>query len=308
MMIEVNSEAPDHQIVSPSDSGRGQCPSWIERLPYLGAGLGFRRPLARQIYRHAAEVDFLEIISEHYLDPLPFDRRELGELARRFPLVPHGLNLSPGTAEPADEDYLRRVARLVEETRAPWWSDHLAMTRAGRIDIGHLSPLLLTEETLGIVCENINRARSVVGAPLIIENIAYTLQLPGAEMSEAEFLSAVLERTDSGLLLDLMNLHANAHNHGFDPEEFLSAIPLERVVQVHIIGGHYDRDILVDSHSARTPDPVWEMLKLVARRTEVKAVLLEWDEQLPDFAVIRDELARAREILQSAAVTHTATA
>lgn len=272
-------------------------PKWIERLPKLGVGLGFRKGLAREIMAHAGQIDFLEIISEHFLDPTPFDSRLLQKLARQFPLIPHGLNLSPGTAEPVREDYLQRLARLINEIKPAWWSDHLAMTRAGRIDIGHLSPLIETEASLDIVTQNIARARSFIALPFVLENIAYTLRLPGAEMSEAEFLSRALAQTDSGLLLDLMNLHANSQNHGYDAYEFLSAIPLERVVQVHVIGGHYHNGVLIDSHSRRAPDEVWSLLEFVARRTNVKAVLIEWDERFPDFAVILDEIARAREII-----------
>jgi uncharacterized protein (UPF0276 family) len=271
--------------------------TWIDALPRLGVGLGFRRQLALEIVAHAAEIDFLEIISEHYLNPTDFEARELRELAGRFQLIPHGLSLSPGTAEPVRRDYARSIDRLVDQVHAPWWSDHLAMTRAGRIDIGHLAPITLSEEMLGIVCDNIVKARSEVAAPFIIENIAYTLRMPGAEMSEAEFLRRVVERTDSGLLLDLMNLHANSRNHGYDPYEFLTEIPLERVVQIHIIGGHYHHGVLIDSHSHRTPDEVWRLLEFVARRAVIKAVLIEWDEQFPDFKVILEELARAREVL-----------
>ena len=271
--------------------------TWVGGLARLGVGLGFRRPLAREILAHAREIDFLEIISEHYLNPTGFEARELRELGRRFRLIPHGLSLSPGTAEPVREDYVRAVGRLVDRVQAPWWSDHLAMTRLGRIDIGHLAPIPLTEEMVDIVCGNIKQARAAVSAPFIIENIAYTLRMPGAEMAEAEFLSRVVETTDSGLLLDLMNLHANSRNHGYDAYEFLAAIPLERVVQVHIIGGHYHHGVLIDSHSHRTPEEVWELLEYVAARTEIKAVLIKWDEQFPDFAVILEELARAREVL-----------
>ena len=269
----------------------------IGELPRLGVGIGFRRPLAREIVSHAADIDFLEIISEHYLNPTGFESRELMELGERFRLIPHGLSLSPGSAEPIREDYVRAVAGLVGRVQAPWWSDHLAMTRLGRIDIGHLAPIPLTWEMLEMVCANIQQARAAISAPFIIENIAYTVRIPKEEMSEAEFLSRVLERTDSGLLLDLMNLHANSVNHHYDAYEFLDSVPLERVVQVHIIGGHYHNGVLIDSHSRRTPDPVWQLLEYVAARTEIKAVLIEWDEQFPDFGVILEELARAREVL-----------
>ncbi|HEU4391332.1 MAG TPA: DUF692 domain-containing protein, partial [Blastocatellia bacterium] len=275
-------------------------PDWLQRLPRLGVGLGFRRPLARPIVEHAAEIDFLEIISEHYLGFSRFDKRELRELRRRFPLVAHGLSLSPGTLDPPDHTYLGDVGELVKTASTPWWSDHLAMTRAGRIDIGHLAPVPLTGEMLGIVCRNINQAKDRIKCPFAVENIAHTLQVPGAEMGEAEFLSQVLEQTDSGLLLDLMNLHANARNHCYDAYEFLESIPLDRVVQIHIIGGHYARGVLVDSHSRPTPEEVWQMLEFVARRVDIKAVLLEWDEQFPEFSVIIDQLSRARAILAGA--------
>lgn len=284
------------------------CPSWIGQLPRLGVGLGFRRPLARPIVANATEIDFLEIITDHYFDFTRFERRELRELSSRFRLIPHSLSLSPGTIGPPDDAYLRRLAKLVKRVDPPWWSDHLAMTRAGVIDVGHLAPVPLTEEMLTVVCANVNRAKARVGRPFIIENIAYTLRLPGSEMSEAEFLSEVLDRTDSGLLLDLMNLHANSRNHGYDPFAFLRSIPLNRVVQVHVIGGHYHGGILVDSHSRPTPEEVWRMLEFVAAATEIRAVLLEWDEQFPEFDVIIGQLARARAILSGTRASETLSA
>ena len=278
-------------------SSEQHSPEWLAALPRLGVGLGFRRGLAREIVEHRAEIDFLEITSDHYLRPTGHDRRELAELSHRFPLIPHGLSLSPGSAQAVDEAYLAETAELVARIQPAWWSDHLAMTRAGRIDIGHLAPIPLTEEMLDMVCANIERARTKIATPFIIENIAYTLRLPGGEMSEAEFLTRVVERTDSGLLLDLMNLHANAFNHCYDPYSFLGDLPLERVVQIHIIGGHYHDGVLIDSHSQRTPDEVWRLLEFVARRTKIKAVLVEWDEHFPEFPIVLQELGRAREIL-----------
>jgi uncharacterized protein (UPF0276 family) len=231
------------------------------------------------------------------MDSTPHSDRELSELRSRFTLIPHSLGLSPGSAEKAPEDYLIGIDGLARKIRAPWWSDHLAITRVENIEIGHLAPLCFTHKMVDLVSRNLNLAAARVGAPLIVENIAYTLRLPGSEMTEAEFISEVLDRTDCGLLLDLMNLHANASNHGYDPYEFLSVIPLDRVVQIHIIGGHYDGNILVDSHTHRTPDEVWRMLQFVADRTEIKAVLLEWDDHFPGFPVILSELERAKRIV-----------
>ena len=270
---------------------------WIASLPALGVGIGFRRPIAREIVAHRHAIDFLEIISEHYLEPTPHDVQELTRLSEMFRLIPHGLNLSVATAERPDLEYLARIDRIVERVQAPWWSDHLAMTRAGGVEIGHLAPVPLTHAALDVVCANIATAQHAVSAPFVIEHIASPLALPEAEMTEAAFLSAMLARTGAGLLLDLMNVYANAWNHGFDPYTFLTAIPLDRVVYIHVIGGRLEDGIMVDSHTDRTPPEVWEMVSFVAGRAALKGVLIEWDDDFPAFDVILDEIERARAAL-----------
>jgi uncharacterized protein (UPF0276 family) len=273
----------------------------LSSLPELGVGIGFRRALAADVFHHRDAIDFVEIISEHYLDPTREERLELARLAAAFPLIPHGLNLSIGTAAPADAHYLQSVAKLATTVGAPWWSDHLAMTRAGDVEIGHLAPVALTHASLDVVCDNIARAQAAVPVPFVVEHIASPLALPGADMSEAQFISRMLERTGAGLLLDLMNVYANAWNHGFDPYEFLESIPLDRVVYVHVIGGRLEDGIMIDSHTDPTPDAVWELLTFVAARVRLRGVLIEWDDHFPDFGVVLEELARARGALGRAA-------
>ncbi|MDP8922176.1 MAG: DUF692 domain-containing protein [Chloroflexota bacterium] len=265
-------------------------------LPTLGVGLGFRTPFKADLFLQRESVDFLEITADHYLDVPPEKERELDLLAEHFTLIPHGLNLSLGSAEGLDSEYLRELARLVRRLDPPWWSEHIAFTRAGGRDIGHLSPLPYTDEALNALCRNVAEVRRHLDVPLILENISYVVALPGAEMGEAEFLAEVTERTGCGLLLDVMNLHANAVNHGYDPRRFLDRLPLERVVQLHFVGGHWSEDILVDSHSEPTPPEVWGLLDEVLSRAPVKGVILERDENIPPFRELVRELERAREI------------
>jgi uncharacterized protein len=265
-------------------------------LPALGVGLGFRQPFRADLFLHRGQVDFLEITADHYLDGLADKEQELDLLAQHFTLIPHGLNLSLGSAEGLEDEYVRKLRKLIRRLNPPWWSEHIAFTRAGGRDIGHLSPLPHTREALKVLCRNIAEVRHQLDVPLILENISYTVAMPGAEMNEAEFLAELLERTGCGLLLDVMNLHANAVNHGYDAEDFLSRLPLERVVQLHFVGGHWSDGVMIDSHSHPTSPEVWALLESVLSRAPVKGVILERDENIPPFSELAQELERAREI------------
>ncbi len=223
----------------------------LSHLPTLGVGLGFREPFRSDLFLHRPEVDFLEITADHYIDAPPEKEQELDLLAEHFTLIPHSINLSLGSAEGVDNEYLDKLAGLVRRLNPPWWSEHIAFTRAGGIDIGHLSQLPFTREAVKVLCRNIAQVRNRIEKPLILENITYVVNMPGGEMSESQFLNEVLQQTDCGLLLDVTNLHTNAVNHGYDPSIFLEQLPLERIVQLHFAGGHWHEGVLVDSHSQR---------------------------------------------------------
>ncbi|HLP87517.1 MAG TPA: DUF692 domain-containing protein [Nostocaceae cyanobacterium] len=269
-------------------------------IPTLGVGLGFRQPFKSDLFLNRQKVDFLEIVAEHYLDTPPEKQQELELLAAHFPLIPHGINLSLGSAGGVDKDYLHKLAALVKQLNPPWWSEHICFTKAGGVDIGHLSPLPYTKEVVNVLCQNITEVQNLIDVPLILENITYMLKLPGAEMTEAQFLTEVVEKCDCGLLLDITNLYTNAVNFGDDIEEFWQNLPWERVAQLHFVGGHWHDDILIDSHSQSTPGEVWELMKKVVNVADVKGIVLERDENLPTFAELVIELETAREIGRSA--------
>jgi uncharacterized protein (UPF0276 family) len=268
----------------------------LAHLPTLGVGLGFREPFRSDLFLHRGQVDFLEIIADHYLDAPPEKERELGLLAEHFILIPHAINLSLGSAEGIDSNYVRKLARLVRRLNPPWWSEHIAFTRAGGIDIGHLSPLPFTRKAVEVLYRNISEVRRRIEAPLILENITYTVAVPDGEMSEAEFLSEVLEHSNCGLLLDVTNLHINAVNHGYNPYTFLDRMPLDHVMQLHFVGGHWYSGMLVDSHSQSTPPQVWALMEAVVSRVSVRGIVLERDENWPPFQDLLRELEQARSI------------
>jgi uncharacterized protein (UPF0276 family) len=275
-------------------------------LPVLGAGLGYRMAIAEQIDAHADEIDWLELITEHFMWAPPERLEALDVLASKFPLVPHGLDLSIGSDEPLDAQYLDALGRLLERLRPPWFSDHLCFTRAGGVQLGTLTPLPRTTAMARAVAAKVRELESAVGVPFILENITYYLPV-GHELTDAQFLTEVLSHCDAGLLLDVTNVYNNATNHGYDPYEFLGTIPLERVVQVHLAGGVTNDDgSLLDSHDQPVVEDVWRLFEHMCERADVRATLIERDDHFPDdFAELTAEVRRAGRIMRSAAAGST---
>ncbi len=267
----------------------------LSNIAPLGVGIGFREQLKADLFLHRAEVDWLEIVADHFIDMPREKDEELTLLRDHFTLIPHGINLSLGSAEGIDVDYVKKLAKLVQRINPPYWSEHIAFTRAGGVEIGHLSPLPFTYEALDVLQRNIETVRQYIDTPLILENITYIIQM-ASDMSEAQFLTELAKRTGCFLLLDVTNLYTNAVNLGYDLKAFLDSAPLDKVVQLHFTGGEISGDLLIDSHSAATPEPVWELLDEVVRCAPVKGVLLERDENIPTFSELATELVRARAI------------
>ena len=286
----------EEEVVVAADVGAVEVKPMVHDLPVLGVGVGFREPFRAELFRHRDRVDFLEITADHYFDPSEAKYAELDLLAGHFPIIPHGLDLSLGSAEGIDDDCLSALADLVDRLDPPWWSEHIAFTRAGGVSIGHLAPLPWTREAVDVFARNVDKVRRRISTPLILENITSSVILPGSEMDEVEFLTDVLDRTGCGLLCDVTNLYTNAVNHGHNLERVLDRWPWDRVVQLHFAGGHWQDGSLIDSHAQATPPEVWTLLEAAVMRAEVRGIILERDENLPPFADLLSELDQARTI------------
>lgn len=265
-------------------------------LPNLGVGLGYRAPHFSELFLHRREVDFLEVTADHFFHASLERMEQLALLREHFTLIPHGLNLSLGSAEGLDSKYLDQFAELVNGLNPPWWSEHLAFTKAGGIEIGHLAPLPFTQEAVAVIASNVKVAQRAISAPLILENITYTLSMPGQEMREAEFLRRVVDSTGCGLLLDVTNLFINSANHGFDPRRWLDEAPLDAVVQLHFVGAHRSGERWVDSHSAGVGPDIWSLMDEVLQRCAPRGAILERDEEIPPLEELVPDLRHAREL------------
>ena len=264
----------------------------------LGVGLGYRPAFRGELFPNRERVDFLEITADHYFDATREKLDELDLLAAHFTLIPHGLDLSLGSADGLDSAYLDRFAALVERVKPPFWSEHIAFTRAGGRSIGHLAPMPRTNEAIEAIARNVERAHRAIPTSLILENITEGFVSPGAEMDEPEFVAGVLEASGCGWLCDVANLWTNAVNQGRDWRAELERWPWQKAVQAHFAGGRQGRDgEWIDSHDRPTPPEAFALMAELGRRGALRGAILERDEDLPPFDEMLVELDRARSAL-----------
>lgn len=267
----------------------------------FGVGLGLRRENSRALLDKLPQsVACLEITPENYFHTGGNQFREFRMLAEHYPLVFHGISLSLGSLKPLDREYLRNVGDFIKGHRPLWFSDHLCYSSVMGAQFHSLLPLPFTREAIDHVVPRIRQAQDMLEMPLAIENISYYATPAEPEMPEWLFLQEVAERADCGILLDVNNLYVNSVNFGFDPGEYLNAVNWDRVMHVHVAGHRRMRDFLLDTHGAPVIDPVWEILKEAAARTELPAVMIERDVHLPPLEEQVAEVEHAREVIQSA--------
>jgi uncharacterized protein len=265
-------------------------------IPDLGVGVGLRSPHVAHVLRAKPAMDWFEIISENYFAEGGVQRLNLERAAASYRLVPHGVSLSVGGSDPIDADHLTRLGALASRIRAPWCSDHLCWTGFGHVDVHDLLPLPFNRETLAHVVERARRVQGELGLPFALENASSYVEYEASTMPEHEFLAELAERADCGILLDVNNVFVSAFNHGFDADEYIDAIPADRVVQIHL-AGHTDKGpYLLDTHSDHVRPEVMELYRRVLRRCGSVSTLVEWDESIPSWDVLSSEAALARRV------------
>ncbi|HVJ16265.1 MAG TPA: DUF692 family protein [Polyangiaceae bacterium] len=259
---------------------------------FVGAGIGYRARYREGLLSGDGVPQVLELVPDHF-----FARPEaIGALAERFSLVFHDVGLSLGTLDRRDEVVrarLRRLRTLVERARPLVFSDHLALTRSSRVDLGHLCPLWMTRAVLSEVVDAARFVQDELGMGLSLENIALPFLLDGADYEEPEFFHELGERAGVGLLLDVSNLLVNARNFGFAAEDLLERYPLERVSVIHLAGSRSERGFEVDSHDAPVSDASYALVRQALVRARPRAIIVERDERMPALAELLDEARRA---------------
>lgn len=271
-------------------------PSTLPRLglPNLGLGVGLRATHYPYILKHQPRVDWFEIISENYIDSQGRPRHVLEQIAERYPIVMHGVSLSIGSTDPLDFDYLAKLKRLAQQTKAVWISDHICWTGVNGRNGHDLLPLPYNEATLQHVADRVRRVQDYLERPLVLENPSSYVTFCDSTMTEWDFATALCEETDCGLLLDVNNVFVSCFNHDLDPIQFIRSLPHQRIVQFHLAGHTHCGTHIIDTHDNVVIDQVWELFRLAHELTGGVSTLLEWDANIPDFETVHAEVLKAR--------------
>ena len=257
-----------------------------------GAGLGFRRELIAPLNAGVPDaIRFFEIAPENWAGMGGRSARELRQFTERYPFVCHGLSLSLGGPGPLDAALLRRIKSFMTEHGIGLYTEHLSWS-ADENHLYDLLPIPLTEQAVRWTVERIQRAQDILGQRIGIENASTYVAPPGAEMSEAEFISSIVREADCLLHLDVNNIYVNSQNFGFDALNSLHALPLERTCYVHIAGHFVEPNGLhIDTHGAEVIDPVWSLLEAAFVRIGGEVpTCLERDFNFPEFSRLTAEI------------------
>ena len=270
------------------------------RRPFLGFGLGLRPEHYQEVLEGLPAVDWFEIVSENYLVDGGKPLHYLDRIREHYPMVMHGVSLSIGGTDPLDFDYLATLKRLAGRVEPAWISDHLCWTGIDGRNLHDLLPLPYTEEAIAHVAGRVCRVQDYLGRQILLENVSSYVTWTDSHVPEWEFLSAIAERADCLILLDVNNVYVSAHNHGFDPLAYLDGVPGDRVRQIHLAGHSHNGPLIIDTHDHPVPDPVWELYVEAIARLGPVSTMIERDDDIPPLDVLLEELARARALAESA--------
>lgn len=269
------------------------------KYPQLGYGLGLRPEHFDKVLAGQSKMDWFEVLVENYMgipghgqSPL---LKKLLRLREHYPIVFHSVSANIGGTSPLNFEFLGKLKELKELIQPRWFSDHLCWTGIDSKSTHELLPLPYTEEAIQHVADRILQIQDFFKERFMIENTSSYFTYRASEMTEWQFISEIVKRTDCGILLDVNNVFVSAHNHGFSPHEFLDSIPFENVGQIHIAG--HDRGsngLIVDTHDSKVCDEVYDLISYLAEKNELPSMMAEWDEDVPDLETYEAQILRLK--------------
>jgi uncharacterized protein (UPF0276 family) len=261
------------------------------------AGIGLRAIHHAELLAEGAPIGWLEAHSENYFADGGAQVEIIEQIGERYPLSLHGVGLSLGSVDALDRDHLRRLKRLVDRVHPALVSEHVCWGSIGGVHLNDLLPLPYTGEALRHLAARVGELQDFLGRQVLLENVSSYLTFTCSELSEPEFLTALVRESGCGLLLDVNNVYVSARNHGFDARAFIAQLPVDAIQEIHLAGHsinrHADRAILIDTHSTHVCEDVWSLYDDTIERLGPTPTLIEWDTEIPALHVLVAEAQRA---------------
>jgi uncharacterized protein (UPF0276 family) len=274
------------------------------------AGIGLRHAHYRDVAETKPDIGWLEVHPENYFGG-GLNRHYLTKAREIYPLSFHAVGLSLGSAERVSRGHLQNIKDLIAIYEPFQVSDHASWSMSGNAHLNDLLPLPYTEETLAVLCRNINETQEFLARRILVENPSTYLAFRESTMSEWEFMNEAAQRTGCGILLDVNNIYVQSRNHGFDAREYLAGIEARHVGEMHL-AGHSEREgadgavVLIDTHDSLIRPEVWDLYAFAVERFGAVPVLIEWDQKLPPLATLIEEAKRAQDIILNREQRHAA--
>lgn len=262
----------------------------------LGFGLGLRPDHYEALLADRPRLGFLEALTENYLIPGGRPLHYLDRLRAQYPVVLHGVSLSIGSTAPLDMAYLADLKALLGRIEPEWVSDHLCWTGVDGVNLHDLMPMPYTAEAIEHLVPRIRQVQDFLGRRILLENVSSYVAYESSALTEWQFLTELAAKADCLLLLDVNNVYVNSVNHGFDPDDFIRGVPVERVAQIHLAGHERQDTFIIDTHDAPVADPVWSLYQRAVRRFGGVSTMIERDANIPPLAELLDELATAERL------------
>ncbi|HAT1809865.1 TPA: DUF692 domain-containing protein [Legionella pneumophila] len=273
-----------------------------QAAPYSGcSGIGLRLEHIDDILKEQPTVDYFEVLADNYMKQSGVQFKQLLKIAEFYPVSLHSVGLSIATSSEPDYQYLQQIKDLAHCLNSKLISDHLCWTHANQFFTHELIPFPYTEETLSFIIEKTNRVQEYLNQPIMYENVSRYVTYRQNTLSEAEFLNELSAATGCGILLDINNLYVNWYNHGDDPDKYLHSMNTKNVWQMHLGGFSKQEGYLLDSHSDKVYQDVWQLYEKAQNLFINTPTVIEWDNDLPDFSLLYDEMCKAKTIIKRVA-------
>jgi uncharacterized protein (UPF0276 family) len=263
------------------------------RKPAHGVGIGLRHQHLPYVLEHLPDVPWFELLADNWMAEGGLHQDLLLQVAERYPIALHGVNLNLGGVDSLDWDYLRTIKQLMKTCNAIHYSEHACFSQYQQRYFHDLCPLPFTEEAVQHLAHRITRVQAFLGERILLENVSSYLSYQESEMTEAEFLTCIAHKSDCLLLLDINNVYVNAINHNLDADDFLATLPKQRIAEIHLAGHEEKDNFLLDTHSRPVAEPVWNLYSKAVSMFGQTPTLIEWDHDIPQWHLLEQERQKA---------------